>query len=317
MSESLTGYIGVRSGEPTLLGHLYFITNAGSPRIAFHAYLRYTMASSEIPLCFPTKRLENSRLVLAPFDFASYADRFVKGTRDYPELFAYVTQGPFSTVGEFAAWYKFRIQASNAETLFAILVKPQTVDEEESFAGVIGLQNAKPINASIEIGFVCFPLEHLQGQQELTVGCKITILPAFQRTFVTSNAVGLLLLYTLDPPPAGLGLRRCQWQAHASNEPSRRVAARMHFTFEGVQRFQRVVPKNKTGNGFDTSRLPTVAGADIGQSRDSAVFAHYCDEWPEKRGKVLAVMDRPIDRSEGTEACNPLSQPVPEPGRQN
>ena len=160
-------------------------------------------------------------------------------------------------------------------------------------------------------------LGHLQGQQELTVGRKITILPAFQRTFVTSNAVGLLLLYTLDPPPAGLGLRRCQWQAHASNEPSRRVAARMHFTFEGVQRFQRVVPKIKTGNGFDTSRLPTVAGADLGQSRDSAVFAHYCDEWPEKRGKVLAVMDRPTDTSEGTEACNPQSQPVPEPGRQN
>jgi RimJ/RimL family protein N-acetyltransferase len=276
------------------------------------------MASSEAPLCFPIKRLENSRLVLAPFDFALYADHFVEGSRDYPELFAYVTQGPFSTIEEFAAWYKVRIEASNAETLFAILVKPQTVDEEESFAGVVGLQNANPINASIEIGFVCPRLGHLQCQQELTVGRKITILPAFQRTFVTSNAVGLLLLYMLDPPPAGLGLRRCQWQAHASNEPSRRVAARMHFTFEGVQRFQRVVPKNKIGNGFDTSRLRTynVAGGNLGQSRDSAVFAHYCDEWPEKQGKVLAVMDRPINRSEGTEACNPLSQPAPEPGRQ-
>ena len=115
------------------------------------------MASSEVPLCFPIKRLENSRLVLAPFDFALYADRFVEGSRDYPELFAYVTQGAFSTVGEFAAWYKVRIEASNAETLFAILVKPQTVDEEESFAGVVGLQNANPINASIEIGFVCSP----------------------------------------------------------------------------------------------------------------------------------------------------------------
>lgn len=115
------------------------------------------MASSEVPLCFPIKRLENSRLVLAPFDFALYADRFVEGSRDYPELFAYVTQGPFSTIGEFAARYKSRIEASNAAALFAILVKPQIVDEEESFAGVVGLQNANPINASIEIGFVCSP----------------------------------------------------------------------------------------------------------------------------------------------------------------
>jgi len=66
----------------------------------------------------------------------------------------------------------------------------------------------------------------------------------------------------------------------------------MHFTFEGVQRFQRVVPVNKIGNGFDTSSLPSVVGRELGPSLDVVVFAHYCDEWPEKRGGVLAVMDR-------------------------
>ena len=121
---------------------------------------------------------------------------------------------------------------------------------------------------------------------------QITLLPKFHRTFVASNAVGLLLLYTLDLPPDGLGLRRCQWQAHACNEPSRRLAARMEFTFESVQRFQRVVPTNKVGNGYDTSCLPEVMGRKLGPSRDSAVFAHYCDEWPDKREKVVAVMNR-------------------------
>jgi hypothetical protein len=66
----------------------------------------------------------------------------------------------------------------------------------------------------------------------------------------------------------------------------------MHFTLEGIQPFQRVVPISKIGNGFDTSNMPNVVGGRLGQSRDSAVFAHYCDEWPEKRGEVLAVMDR-------------------------
>lgn len=114
---------------------------------------------------------------------------------------------------------------------------------------------------------------------------KITTLPAFQRSFVTSNAVGLMLLYALDSSPQGLGLRRCQWQTHAANEPSRHVALRMGHTFEGVQRFQRVIPKSKVGNGYepDTS---------LGLSRDSAIFAHYCDEWPEKRKGVVAQIDR-------------------------
>lgn len=72
----------------------------------------------------------------------------------------------------------------------------------------------------------------------------------------------------------------------------RRVAARMSFTFEGIQRFQRVVSTDKICNGFDTSHMPDVLGNRLGPSRDSAVFAHYCDEWPEKRKEVVAVMER-------------------------
>jgi RimJ/RimL family protein N-acetyltransferase len=108
---------------------------------------------------------------------------------------------------------------------------------------------------------------------------------------VASNAVGLLLGYVLDAPPNGLGLRRCQWQTHASNEPSRRVAERMGFTFEGVQRFQRVIPSHKKGNGFDLSGLPEATGAKLGQARDTAIFAHYCDEWVQKRKDVMRMME--------------------------
>ena len=40
-------------------------------------------------------------------------------------------------------------------------------------------------------------------------------LKKYHRTHVTTNSVGLLLQYCLDPPPHGLGLRRVQWQANA------------------------------------------------------------------------------------------------------
>jgi len=66
----------------------------------------------------------------------------------------------------------------------------------------------------------------------------------------------------------------------------------MSFTYEGIQRFQRVVPMNKIGNGYDTSHMPDLMGRNWGPSRDSVVFAHYCDEWQEKRKNVVVVMER-------------------------
>jgi RimJ/RimL family protein N-acetyltransferase len=98
-------------------------------------------------------------------------------------------------------------------------------------------------------------------------------------------------MYTLDAPPGGLGLRRCQWQTHARNQPSRRLAERMGFTFEGVLRFQRAIPPHKKGNGFDVSSLPEATGSKLGQARDTAIYAHYCDEWAEKRMDVLRAME--------------------------
>jgi hypothetical protein len=59
----------------------------------------------------------------------------------------------------------------------------------------------------------------------------------------------------------------------------------MRFAFEGVQRFERVVQKGKVGNGVE------VKGT-LGESRDSANFAHYCDWWAQERGRVLGVMER-------------------------
>ncbi|PFH45122.1 hypothetical protein AMATHDRAFT_71982 [Amanita thiersii Skay4041] len=58
------------------------------------------------------------------------------------------------------------------------------------------------------------------------------ILSPFQRTRVTSNAVGLLLPYCLDVPSAeGLGLRRVVWQASVLNSKSVKVANRMRLRF--------------------------------------------------------------------------------------
>jgi len=125
----------------------------------------------------------------------------------------------------------------------------------------------------------------------LEVGCVIT-LPKFQRTHVTTNAVGLLLQYTLSAPPSGLGLRRVQWQANSLNTRSITAAQRMGFTLEGIIRWQRVLPEGITGNGVDVSHLPEVNGKKLGPGRHSAILAICWDDWEEKRELVEKLMAR-------------------------
>ena len=80
------------------------------------------MPTPEPAFCFPIRRLENNRTILLPFDFSSYAELFVQGTKETPELFSYVSQGPFLTAADFEAFYKSRILSTN--TILANPMRP-------------------------------------------------------------------------------------------------------------------------------------------------------------------------------------------------
>ena len=49
--------------------------------------------------------------------------------------------------------------------------------------------------------------------------------------------------------------------------------------------------EGKQNNAIDVTIFPSVT-ENLGPSRDTAIFAHYCDEWAGKRDTVLEVMDR-------------------------
>jgi len=128
------------------------------------------------------------------------------------------------------------------------------------------------------------------------------ILPAFQRTHVASNAVGILLHYTLDlptsssplisvkGPTSALGLRRIVWQAHHLNKGSIRLAERMGFKIESVLRWDRVLPTSKVGNGRDVREGdPRKERA----GRDTAMLSLCWDDW---EGSAKIVVDRAIAR---------------------
>ena len=164
--------------------------------------------------------------------------------------------------------------------LYAVIDKTKptpspTNDQEGALAGVIGYLNSSVEHESTEIGFVI-------------------ILPAFQRTHVTSNAIGLLLHYALDAPEqGGLGMRRVQWQANSVNGLSRKVAERMGFESEGVMRWHKIfkdgVARGKVGNGRGTPE-----GAEEGDlGRDTAIYRLCWDDWEDTgREKVRRVMGR-------------------------
>ena len=89
---------------------------------------------------------------------------------------------------------------------------------------------------------------------------SILFTPPLQRTRGATEAMYLMARHTFED----LGYRRYEWKCHALNEPSRRAAVRLGFTFEGVFR-QHLIVK--------------------GRSRDTAWYAMIDAEWPGRRAR--------------------------------
>lgn len=173
--------------------------------------------------------------------------------------------------------------AETSETLaFAIIDKTNTDGSlkngasnhsEGALAGVIAFMDANSTSRS------------------LTIGTLFT-LPPYQRTHVTSNAVGLMLQYALDPPSdGGLGLIRVQWRLDSRHEGSARVAERMGLRYEGTEMWFRLikggVARGKVGNG--KSPPPGSEEGDIWQ--DKTTYAMCWDDWlGGGREKTVAAM---------------------------
>lgn len=209
-----------------------------------------------------------------PSQPALYADAYFKGTQFHPEIYDNIPIGPYSTAEEFVnEVIESRCQPDPGIVIFAIIDKSDEAQPHakvvNNLAGIIGFMNTSKQNASTEIGFA------------------IT-LPAYQRTHITTHAIGLLLQYALDLPPAGLGLRRVQWQAGAENLASVRVAEKLGFRKEAFMRWQRAFPAGKDGKiGRDGECSETAKK----RGRDIVLLAVCWDDWEEKvRGEVTTLI---------------------------
>lgn len=121
---------------------------------------------------------------------------------------------PFPSLADFETHCE-SIRANSSTCLFVILDANRVAEP----LGVINYCNASRSLSTLEIGFVI-------------------VFPPYQGTHVASQAIGLMMRCALDKiSDGGLGVRRLQWQAHASNHTSVRVAQKMGFKLECVLRW--------------------------------------------------------------------------------
>ena len=155
-----------------------------------------------------------------------------KAIQDDPDgnIWTYLAYGPFQDYGAFRAWLNER--PGSRDPLFYAIVPRQTGEA----AGMASFMRVTPDHAVIEIG-------------------HIWLTPRLQKTREATEALYLLMRHAMTD----LRYRRLEWKCDALNQPSRRAAERLGFTFESVFRQHMVVK---------------------GRNRDTAWYSIIDTEWP-------------------------------------
>jgi RimJ/RimL family protein N-acetyltransferase len=171
-------------------------------------------------------------VTLRPLHGPSHAEALYEGTHgaQKEDLWRYLPQGPFASRAAYDDW--FGQKEKSVDPLFLAIV-----DNATGVAlGQASYLRIEPAHRTIEVGHILFT-------------------PALQRSCGATEAMYLMARHAF----ADLGYRRYEWKCNASNEPSRRAALRLGFTFEGVFRQHMIVK---------------------GRNRDTAWFSMLDSEWP-------------------------------------
>ena len=142
----------------------------------------------------------------------------------------YFTQADFTGIEDFDAWSEGAIKSG--------WVREVIVDKADGkVVGMAHYMRPDPANGVVEIGGIAHG-------------------PGMSRSPLSTEAQYLLAKHVFED----LGYRRYEWKCHNGNAASKRTAARLGFTFEGVFR-QHMLSK--------------------GENRDTAWFSIIDSEWPD------------------------------------
>ena len=174
--------------------------------------------------------LEGELVRLEPVDVARHADQLFAAQSSAPELWEYLPYGPFANETAFRVWLTER--AATSDPLFYAIIERKS----GRALGMASLLRIEQGHGVIEVGHIWYS-------------------PALQRTRLATDAMYVMARHVFDD----LGYRRYEWKCNALNEPSRRAAVRLGFTFEGVFRQHMVIK---------------------GANRDTAWYSMLDGEWP-------------------------------------
>jgi len=214
--------------------------------------------------------LESDRIKLTPFIPSLHAKEYAEQTAAHPDLHRWYPID-LSDLDHILTEIELLMRRQSASILFAIIDKARG----GALAGVIGLIDAWPPHLSAQIAW-------------------LLVFPAFRRTYVATNAIGLLLRYCLEPPSTpqmpGLGFRRVQWNDNTENLTSCVTAKRMGFKEEGVLRWVWVLPEGLEGNGIPVRKGDPEASR---PGQHNIIFSLCADDWENGgREHVQRLIDR-------------------------
>ncbi len=174
--------------------------------------------------------LEGELVRLELVDLARHAGQLFAAQSSAPELWEYLPYGPFESEAAFRVWLTER--AATSDPLFYAIIERMS----GRALGMASFLRVEPGHGVIEVGHIWYS-------------------PALQRTRLATDAMYVMARHVFDD----LGYRRYEWKCNVLNEPSRRAAVRLGFTFEGVFRQHMVIK---------------------GENRDTAWYSILDGEWP-------------------------------------
>jgi len=183
----------------------------------------------------PRARLDGRYVSVQPVDPAAHAaDLWEAATGpDTESLWTYMFFGPWPDRTAFDQW--LAVCRASTDPLAYALVDTAT----GKALGMASFMRIEPAHRVIEVGSIWYS-------------------PALKRTRMATEAMYLMAKHVFED----LGYRRYEWKCNDLNEPSRRAAVRLGFTYEGTFR-QHMIAR--------------------GHNRDTAWYSMLDGEWPARR----------------------------------
>ena len=191
----------------------------------------------------PRENIQGKYCRIEPIDMDAHApDLFAAFQQDADNRnWTYLPYGPFAQEADFRAWMEGGCFGD--DPLFQAIIDEQT----EKAVGVASYLRIDAGNGVIEVG-------------------NINYSPLLQRTRAATEAMYLLMHRVFSD----LGYRRYEWKCDALNEPSRKAAERLGFSYDGL--FQQAIIYK-------------------GRNRDTAWFSILDSDWPDLNPAYMEWLD--------------------------